>query len=40
MSGKNKPIPKWGLAKGKFQIPDNVNAQNAEIEALFKDSEI
>ena len=30
-----KPRIKWGLAKGKFVVPDNIDALNPEIEALF-----
>lgn len=30
-----RPKPKWGLAKGKFVIPENIDALNPEIEALF-----
>lgn len=40
ISGNNKPKPKWGLAKGKFEVPDNIDAQNAEIEALFNNNKI
>ncbi len=34
------PVPdkskiKYGLLKGKFRVPDNFDAQNPEIEALF-----
>lgn len=31
----DKPKIKWGLAKGKFVVPDNIDALNPEIEALF-----
>jgi antitoxin (DNA-binding transcriptional repressor) of toxin-antitoxin stability system len=27
--------PIWGLAKGKYNIPDNIDALNPEIEKLF-----
>ncbi len=27
---------KWGLAKGKFTVPANIDALNPEIEALFQ----
>ncbi len=30
-----KPKIKWGLAKGKYVIPDDIDALNPEIEALF-----
>jgi prevent-host-death family protein len=33
-----KPKIKWGLAKGKFVVPDNIDALNPEIEALFNGS--
>lgn len=26
---------RWGLAKGKFVVPDNIDALNPEIEKLF-----
>ena len=29
-----KPL-RWGLAKGKYVIPDNIDALNPEIEKLF-----
>jgi hypothetical protein len=32
---RSKPKPNWGLAKGKFQIPGDIDALNPEIEALF-----
>jgi prevent-host-death family protein len=31
----SKPKIKWGLAKGKFIVPENIDALNPEIEALF-----
>jgi prevent-host-death family protein len=31
----DRPKPKWGLAKGKFVVPDNIDALNPEIEAMF-----
>jgi prevent-host-death family protein len=34
-----KPKIKWGLAKGKYVIPDDIDALNPEIEALFNGSE-
>ncbi len=33
-----KPKIKWGLAKGKFAVPDTIDALNPEIEALFRGS--
>lgn len=30
-----KPILKWGLAKGKFVVPETIDSLNPEIEALF-----
>lgn len=30
-----KPKIKWGLAKGKFIVPDTIDSLNPEIEALF-----
>ena len=30
-----KPKPIWGLAKGKFVVPDDIDALNPEIEKLF-----
>jgi prevent-host-death family protein len=30
-----KPKPIWGLDKGKYVIPDDIDALNPEIEALF-----
>lgn len=30
-----KPKIKWGLEKGKYVIPDDIDALNPEIEALF-----
>ena len=30
-----KPKPIWGLAKGKYVIPDDIDALNPEIEKLF-----
>jgi prevent-host-death family protein len=30
-----KPKIKWGLAKGKFVVPDSIDDLNPEIEALF-----
>lgn len=30
-----KPNIKWGLAKGRFVVPDTIDALNPEIEALF-----
>jgi prevent-host-death family protein len=29
------PKAKWGLAKGKFTVPESIDALNPEIEALF-----
>ena len=34
-----KPKIKWGLSKGKFVVPDNIDALNPEIEALFLGSQ-
>jgi hypothetical protein len=34
MLGK-KPKPIWGLSKGKFVVPDDIDALNPEVEALF-----
>jgi hypothetical protein len=34
MSG-TKPKPIWGLAKGKYVVPDDIDELNLEIEALF-----
>lgn len=31
---KKQPI-RWGLAKGKYEIPDNIDALNPEIERMF-----
>lgn len=33
-----KPKIKWGLAKGKYIIPDDIDFLNPEIEALFNGS--
>lgn len=33
LTKKQKPI--WGLAKGLYTVPDNIDALNAEIESLF-----
>jgi prevent-host-death family protein len=30
-----KPKVKWGLAKGKFTVPENIDALNPEIETMF-----
>jgi prevent-host-death family protein len=30
-----KPKIKWGLAKGKFSVPENIDALNPAIEELF-----
>jgi len=30
-----KPKPKWGLAKGKYAVPETIDALNPEIETLF-----
>jgi hypothetical protein len=30
-----KPKPIWGLSKGDFKVPDDIDGLNAEIEALF-----
>ncbi len=30
-----KPKIKWGLEKGKFIVPDDIDELNPEIEALF-----
>jgi prevent-host-death family protein len=30
-----KPKIKWGLAKGKFVVPETIDSLNPEIEALF-----
>jgi antitoxin (DNA-binding transcriptional repressor) of toxin-antitoxin stability system len=30
-----KPKIKWGLAKGKFSVPENIDALNPEISELF-----
>ena len=30
-----KPTIKWGLAKGKFAVPDSIDALNPEIESMF-----
>ncbi len=30
-----KPKLKWGLAKGKFAVPESIDALNPEIEKLF-----
>lgn len=32
---KPKPKLRWGLAKGKWVIPDDIDALNPEIEKLF-----
>jgi prevent-host-death family protein len=34
-----KPKIKWGLAKGKYIIPDDIDFLNPEIEALFNGSD-
>ena len=31
-----KPVIKWGLAKGKFAVPEDIDALNPEIEAMFR----
>jgi hypothetical protein len=36
---EQKSKPKWGLAKGKYVVPDNIDELNPEIEALFNGSE-
>jgi prevent-host-death family protein len=36
---QKKPKIKWGLAKGKYVIPDDIDSLNPEIEALFNGSE-
>ena len=36
----SRPKLKWGLAKGKWVIPDDIDALNPEIEKLFYDGEI
>jgi prevent-host-death family protein len=33
-----KPKIKWGLEEGKYVIPDDIDALNPEIEALFNGS--
>jgi prevent-host-death family protein len=33
-----KPKIKWGLAKGKFTVPDGIDSLNPEIEKLFGNS--
>jgi prevent-host-death family protein len=33
-----KPKIKWGLAKGKFIVPKNIDSLNPDIEALFNGS--
>ena len=33
-----KPKIKWGLAKGKFAVPPNIDSLNPEIEELFAGS--
>jgi prevent-host-death family protein len=30
-----KPKINWGLAKGKFSVPENIDSLNPEIEKLF-----
>jgi prevent-host-death family protein len=30
-----RPALRWGLAKGKYVIPDDIDALNPEIEKLF-----
>lgn len=30
-----KPKIRWGLAKGKFVVPETIDSLNPEIEALF-----
>ena len=35
-----KPKVKWGLAKGKFSVPDTIDALNPEIETLFRGGKI
>lgn len=30
-----KPKIKWGLAKGKFAVPDTIDTLNPDIEAMF-----
>jgi len=32
---ETKPKPIWGLAKGKFVVPDDIDALNPEIEKMF-----
>ncbi len=34
-----KPKPQWGLDKGKFVVPDNIDVLNPEIEKLFRGEE-
>lgn len=34
-----KPKPVWGLEKGKFIVPDNIDELNPEIEKLFHGEE-
>lgn len=31
-----KPVIKWGLAKGKFVVPEDIDALNPAIEAMFR----
>ncbi len=35
-----KPKVKWGLAKGKFAVPDTIDALNPEIETLFRGGKV
>jgi hypothetical protein len=32
---RKKPKPIWGLSKGQFVVPDDIDALNPEIGALF-----
>lgn len=32
---KAKQKPRWGLLKGRVQVPDNIDAENAAIAQLF-----
>jgi prevent-host-death family protein len=35
-----KPDIKWGLAEGKFTVPETIDSLNPDIEALFSGSPI
>ncbi len=35
-----RPTVKWGLAKGKFSVPDTIDALNPEIETLFRGGKV